>query len=78
MRIVIPLDGSPLAQQVLPHTRELGLRLSLQVELITVVELTSPSITWNLNQQHETIAYHTVLITDYLNAVAGRLQSDAL
>lgn len=80
-RILVPLDGSPLAEEVLPYVRELGLRLSLPVRLIAVVEPPPPSISRDLNPQlheQETVAHRTVHTTGYLNAVAGRLQSNGL
>lgn len=36
-RVVAPLDGSPLAEAVLPHVKEMARRLSLEVALIRVV-----------------------------------------
>jgi nucleotide-binding universal stress UspA family protein len=36
-RVVAPLDGSPLAETVLPHVKEMARRLSLEVALIRVV-----------------------------------------
>jgi nucleotide-binding universal stress UspA family protein len=36
-RVVVPLDGSSLAETVLPHVKEMARRLSLEVDLIGVV-----------------------------------------
>jgi nucleotide-binding universal stress UspA family protein len=36
-RVVVPLDGSSLAETVLPHAKEMARRLSLEVALIRVV-----------------------------------------
>jgi nucleotide-binding universal stress UspA family protein len=36
-RVVAPLDGSSLAETVLPHVKEMARRLSLEVDLIRVV-----------------------------------------
>jgi len=36
-RVVVPLDGSSLAEAVLPHVKEMAQRLSLEVDLIRVV-----------------------------------------
>ena len=36
--VLVPLDGSKLAETVLPAVRELALRLALRVELVRVLE----------------------------------------
>jgi nucleotide-binding universal stress UspA family protein len=38
-RVMVPLDGSPLAETVLPYVKEMAQRLSLEVDLIRVVEV---------------------------------------
>lgn len=38
-RVVVPLDGSPLAETVLPHVKEMARRLSLEVDIIRVVTI---------------------------------------
>ena len=37
--ILVPLDGSPSAENVLPHARALAKRLSLPVDLLEVVDI---------------------------------------
>lgn len=43
-KILIPLDGSKLAEQVLPHAIELALRCQSRVVLLQVVPLTDPML----------------------------------
>lgn len=38
-RVVVPLDGSPLAEAVLPHVEELAGQLSLNVTLVRIVHI---------------------------------------
>lgn len=38
-RILVPLDGSPLAEAVLPHAKELASRLSATIYLVRVVPM---------------------------------------
>ena len=38
-RILVPLDGSPLAEEVLPYAEELASRLSVAIYLVSVVPL---------------------------------------
>jgi nucleotide-binding universal stress UspA family protein len=38
-RVVVPLDGSSLAETVLPHAKEMARRLSLEVDLVQVVNV---------------------------------------
>ncbi len=39
-RILVPLDGSPLAEVALPYAEELALRLGAEITLLQVVALT--------------------------------------
>ena len=39
-RIVVPLDGSEVAERALPHAEELGRRLGVPLHLVRVVDLT--------------------------------------
>ncbi len=53
-RIVVPLDGSPLAQEILPHVAELGLQLNATVTLLRVLtpsnyaqeQIMQPGLPW--------------------------------
>ncbi len=40
-RVLVPLDGSPLAETVLPYVEHLAEKMSLEVELVRVVKLSS-------------------------------------
>ena len=80
-RILVPLDGSSLGEEVLPYVRHLGLRLSLPVQLLAVIEPPPPSISRGLNPQlheHETVAHRTRDAKKYLNTVAEGLQAEGL
>ncbi len=80
-RILVPLDGSSLSEEVLPYVRHLGLRLSLPVHLLSVVEPPPPSISRDLNPRlhdHETIEHRTAAAKEYLSSVAEGLQADGL
>jgi nucleotide-binding universal stress UspA family protein len=37
-RLLVPLDGSPVAEKALPHARALGRILDVPITLITVIE----------------------------------------
>ena len=38
-KILIPLDGSKVAEKVLPHTRYLARRFQIPVELLSVIDV---------------------------------------
>ena len=75
-RIVVPLDGSSLSEQVLPYVRQLAAGLSIPVTLISVVEPPPIGVAQGLNPQlheHET----DQLISrarSYLDPVANALR----
>ena len=80
-RILVPLDGSPLSEQVLPYVRQLGLGLSTPVTLITVVTPPPPSVGRDLNPSrhyHETVEHQTEHAAMNLDAVAADLRARGL
>ena len=78
-RIMVPLDGSPLGETVLPHVRDLALRLSLTVSLARVV--TPPKLFWmdsypeSLGEAEEAMQSEA---EDYMDSVAERLRTRGL
>ncbi len=79
-RILVPLDGSDLANQVLPYVRLLGKGFRAQVELLQIFEPISPSLAdpvhgLYLNQVVESARSH---VEDYLEGVAVSLRKTGL
>lgn len=79
-RILVPLDGSELAEQMLPYARIIGKRLQAQVELLQVFDPVSPSLAdpshgLYLDQIATSFRNQT---QDYLEGVALSLRSDGL
>ena len=75
-RIVVPLDGSSLSEQVLPYVRQLAAGLSIPVTLISVVEPPPLGVAQGLNPQlheHETDQL-TSRAKSYLDPVANALR----
>ena len=74
-KIMVPLDGSPPGDAVLPHVEDLALRLSLTVSLARVV--TPPSLFWmdsypeSLGEAEKTMRAEA---ESYLDSVAQRLR----
>ena len=80
-RILVPLDGSSLSEQVLPYVRQLAVGLSIPVTVMTVVEPSVPTIGRDLNlhrHEHETEEHRSGRITEYLESVAEGLRSEGL
>jgi nucleotide-binding universal stress UspA family protein len=79
-RVMVPLDGSPVSESVLPYVEELAARLSLEVVLVRVAKLASMIFSEalpqsggaNLDAEIETEA------TEYLKGVARRLSDNGL
>jgi nucleotide-binding universal stress UspA family protein len=79
-RILVPLDGSELAEQILPYLRIIGKRLQAQVELLRVFDpvspvLADPSHGRYLDQIATSFQNQT---RDYLEGVALSLRKDGL
>lgn len=79
-RILVPLDGSELAEQVLPYVRVLGKSLQTRVELVRVFEPVSPSLADPAHGLYldRIIASVRTQVQDYLESVAVSLRKDGL
>jgi nucleotide-binding universal stress UspA family protein len=84
-RLIVPLDGSPVAEHVLPTAAELAARAGATLVLLHVVEpyvaLTPATLGWeHLSLQLDDAATeaHQERAADYLNAVAARLEQPGL
>ncbi len=76
-RILAPLDGSELSEQVLPHAQAFASGLSLPITLLTAIEPWHPSIGESLNPElhsHETEEHRTRHAQHYLDFVATRMR----
>jgi nucleotide-binding universal stress UspA family protein len=73
-RILVPLDGSKIAEQALPYGRFLARGLRLPVELLGVVDpapLADFAEVWERNDLDRLITEETKGTTQYLEAAAG-------
>ena len=80
-RILVPVDGSSLSEQVLPYVQQLGLGLSIPVTLMTVVEPSPPSIGLHLgpsSQEQDTVRHRADHAVAYLNSLADAFRSDGV
>ena len=76
-RILTPLDGSDLSEQVIPYVRALASGLSLPAALVMAIEPEHPSIGQALNpllHSHETETHRAEHAQSYLDSVAARLR----
>ena len=78
-RIMVPLDGSPLAESVLPYVEELAQKMSLDVLLVQVVR--PLHLFWmdhypaGVAEEHEAVESHAKA---YLGEIAARLAGGGL
>lgn len=80
-RVAVPLDGSEMAEEVLPHVEKLAQLLSLEVVLLRVVRM----VPWAYGA-HERVPMDTTDIEaamgaearDYLNAVVSRFTAKGI
>ena len=80
-RIVVPLDGSALAEQVLPHVIELSRALGgLPVTLIQVVHSPLPhhGLPEDFGYAEEILEEADAKATEYLNEVAGKIRDEGI
>lgn len=79
-RILVPLDGSPVADQVLPYVRLLGTGFQAQVELLRIFEPISPSLADPAHGLYldQIVASERSHVEDYLEGVAELLKKDGL
>lgn len=75
-RILAPLDGSDLSEQVIPYARPIAARLSLPMTLLMAIERGHPTIGQSLNPElhsHEMESHRAEHAQNYLSSVAARL-----
>ncbi len=79
-RILVPLDGSELAERVLPYVRILARGLQARVELLRVFEPVPPSLAHPEHGLYLDRIIESIRIQarDYLEAVAASLQREGL
>lgn len=76
-RILTPLDGSDVSEQVLPYARAFAARMSLPLALLMAIEPEHPTIGQSLNPElhsHETEAHRAGHAESYLSSVAARVR----
>lgn len=81
-RVVVPLDGSPLAEQALPTAQALAQQLHVPVHLVTAIDLTSllpveilPAVAFDASLYDETLAEVRTDAEAWLEHAAQRLES---
>ncbi|MBI4336870.1 MAG: universal stress protein [Chloroflexi bacterium] len=79
-RLVVPLDGSPLAEGILPAAQELATRLSLPVLLVRVVTFPVTIAAWPEGQSYigELMDQMQREAESYVEALTQRLQKSGL
>ena len=80
-QILVPLDGSELAEQVLPYVNLLGRRLRSSVKLVGVVLPVPATVNVGLNPtfyRDTSSAYEISRSDNYLSRLSGRLQIDGI
>ena len=80
-RILTPLDGSEVSEQVLPYARSLAKGLSLPMALLYAIEPELLTIPRTLNPSlhvHEMVAHHLRQARGYAEPLAARLRSEGL
>ncbi len=82
-RVVVPLDGSPLAETVLPYVEYLAGKMALEIELVRVVKLSSTYLVYmdghpyaGIPTDFEAVAEEEA--TEYLTDVAQKLSARGL
>ena len=81
LRILIPLDGSEAASEILPHIEQLAIRMDAEVVLLRVI----PSVADTLAGSHVALDVATAAVAedeklakDDLDAIAERLRANGL
>ena len=75
-KIMVPLDGSTLAETVLPFVEELARRLSIEILLVRVVK--PLQLFWMDRHPDGLIEQEEAEASDYLEAVAHKLRGSGL
>ena len=80
-RILLPLDGSRLAEEALPYVRFLGQHLRLPIQLLRVVEPAPPELGLKFNPAFDSdgaTRHIQIVAGSYLNGVQKRLQASGV
>lgn len=72
--ILVPLDGFPLSEAVLPHAKEMALGLSADIHLLRVVSVTAP----DREAFEEAVRLQSREAGDYLESQAEKLKASGL
>ena len=72
--ILVPLDGSPLSEAVLPHVKEMASGLPASIHLLTVVSITAP----DREAFEESLLLQSREAGDYLEGQAEKLMASGL
>jgi nucleotide-binding universal stress UspA family protein len=80
-RVVVPLDGSPLAEEALPTATSLARRLHVSAHIVTAIDVTKllpvemmPTVAFDASLYVETMAQLEADATAWLTQAAGQLQ----
>jgi nucleotide-binding universal stress UspA family protein len=84
-RVVVPLDGSPLAEEALPTAMSLARRLGVPVHLVTAIDVTKilpvemmPAVAFDASLYEETVARLEADATAWLTRTAEQLQHEGV
>jgi nucleotide-binding universal stress UspA family protein len=80
-QVLIPLDGSALAEQIIPHAIALGRLSRAEYTLLHVIEPIAEAYGMELSRagfDEAALARMRVVAQDYLDGVAARFQAEAL
>jgi nucleotide-binding universal stress UspA family protein len=84
-RVVVPLDGSPLAEEALPTAMSLARRLHVPVHLVTAIDVARilsvemmPTVAFNASLYEETVAQLEADATGWLTQTAERLRQEGV
>ena len=79
-RVVVPLDGSPLAEEALPTATSLAQRLHVPVHLVTAIDVIEimPTVAFDASLYEETVAQLEAGATTWLTQAAKQLQHEGV
>lgn len=79
-RVVVPLDGSPLAEEALPTATSLAQRLHVPVHLVTAIDVIEimPTVAFDASLYEETVAQLEADATGWLTQTAEQLQQEGV
>ena len=78
-RVIIPLDGSSLAETALPYAEELAGKLGLELVVVRVIDTGGPTFGWLDDARYVDVDPEIeAKAVEYLAGVTGRLQAKGL